>query len=60
MSDGQVMNGQAITIITVSVLLSSLAILAVVLRFFARMYKGPSFYLDDYLVVLGLVSATLS
>ena len=55
MGDGQNMNGQAVRILVVSALLSVLAILAVVLRFMARTHKSHSYYLDDYLVVLGLV-----
>ena len=57
MGDGQVMNGRAIAIISVSVVFSVLAILMVVLRFVARKAKGGKYYMDDYLVVLALVKA---
>ena len=60
MVDGQTMNNQAVRILVVSILLSALAILAVVLRFLARTHKGRSYYLDDYLVVFALVLPALS
>lgn len=56
MGDGQTVNGQAIAIVTVSVILSVLAILSVMLRFFARRYKGAKYFLDDWLIVFALVS----
>ncbi|KAK4698079.1 hypothetical protein P7C71_g98, partial [Lecanoromycetidae sp. Uapishka_2] len=54
MGDGQTVNGQAITIVAVSAVLSVFAILSVVLRFLARRHKGSHYFLDDYLIVFGL------
>ena len=59
MGDGQTLNGRAIAILTVSSILSFLAILAVALRFFARTYKGGRYYIDDYLIVFTLVNIAL-
>lgn len=56
MASEQVLNGQAMAIIAVSAILSALATLAVILRFLARIHKSYRYYLDDYLVVGGLVS----
>ncbi|KAL6715742.1 hypothetical protein ACLMJK_006703 [Lecanora helva] len=55
MGTGQSMNGQGITIIALSAILSFLAILAVILRFIARSFKTKVYFLDDYLIVLGLI-----
>lgn len=60
MGDGQTVNGQAITIVVVSLILSVIAILSVILRFLARRHKGAEYYLDDYLIVFGLVSPACS
>ena len=56
MGDGQTVNGHAIAILTVSAIMSLLAILTVVLRFVARTYASHRYYLDDYLITFALVS----
>ena len=56
MGDGQTVNGQAIAIISVSAIMSFLAVLTVILRFVARAYAAHHYYLDDYLIVGALVS----
>lgn len=60
MGDGQRVNGQAIAIVSVSAVLSFLAILAVILRFIARTYKGGRYFVDDYLIVGALVSSSVT
>lgn len=55
MGDGQTVNGQAKVILAVSAVLSALAILAVVLRFYSKTYKPTRIFLDDWLILGGLV-----
>lgn len=56
MGDGQTVNGQAKTIVAVSAVLSALAILAVALRFYIKIFKkGSKILKDDWLILGGLV-----
>lgn len=55
MGDGQTVNGQAKVILAVSAVLSALAILAVFLRFYSKTYKPTRIFLDDWLILGGLV-----
>ena len=56
MGDGQKVNGQARTILAVSSVLSALAIFAVVLRFYIKIFrKGSTLCKDDWLILGGLV-----
>ena len=56
MGDGQTVNGHAKTIVAVSAVLSALAILAVALRFYIKIFtKDAKLRRDDWLILGGLV-----
>ena len=59
MDNGQDVTSQSTTIIAVSAGLSFLALLAVTLRFLVRRHKSGKYYLDDHLIVVGLVSLSI-
>ena len=60
MDNGQDITSQSTTIIAVSAGLSFVAFLAVILRFLVRRYKSGKYYLDDHLIVIGLVSGSIT
>ena len=56
MGDGQTVNGHAKTIVAVSAVLSALAVLAVALRFYVKIFtKDAKLRRDDWLILGGLV-----
>jgi len=57
--DGAPFNTRQVQIIAVTSLLVFLSTLAFVLRLFARKLQGVSFYKDDYVIGVGLVSSTI-